>query len=299
MRGTERGHVTDLLPAYLNGTLEMRAERRVDEHLRTCAECRAELASWQSVGDAVEISQATTPAPSTAVLDGALRRIEREGASSPPLASRLSLAWQLLLGQLPLVRPEIWVASALTVGLGCLVALLMAVPSSAGVPLAVLAPVVAAVGVSLVYGPENDASLEVALSTPTPPRLVLLARLVLVYGYDLALALVASGVVALARVEVGLWTVVELWIGPMFFLSSLALALSLFLGPTPAIIAAMTLWGVRLVAATNPDQTVWARTVESLWRANAALLPLAALLLAAAVLLAPYAAGPARRREVW
>ena len=291
MRGPEPGHVADLLPAYLNGTLQAGDERRVDEHLRGCAACRAELPSWEAVRGAVGVSQAALPTPSPAVFDRAMARIEAERAGLSPLASRLSLAWQLLLGQLPLVRREIWIASALTVGLGCLVALLVAAPSGAGGPLAVLAPVVAAVGVSLVYGPENDASLEVALSTPTPPRIVLLTRLVLVYGYDLALTLAASGVVALASVEVGLWSLVGLWIGPMFFLSALALLLSLFLGPTPAIMAAMTLWTTKLVAADDGARTFltreWADRIELFWRADPVLLPLAAALLVTAVILTP------------
>lgn len=291
MRGTEPGHVADLLPAYLNGTLEAGEEHRVDEHLRGCAACRAELSSWEVIRGAVDVSQSAVPAPSPTVLDGALARIAREEARPSPLAPRLSLAWQLLLGQLPLVRRELWLASALTVGLGCLVALLVAAPSEAGGPLAVLAPVIAAVGVSLVYGPENDASLEIALSTPTPPRLVLLARLVLVYGYDLALALAASAVVALTRAEVGLWPLVELWLGPMFFLSALALLLSLVLGPTPAVMAAMTLWATKLVATSEGTRTLvapgWADRIGAFWQANPILLPLAAALLAAAVLLAP------------
>lgn len=291
MRGTDPGHVADLLPAYLNGTLGARTEARVDEHLRTCARCRSDLASWEAVRGAVEASQAAVPAPSPAVLGGALARIEQEEDGPSPFASRLSLAWQLLLGQLPLVRREIWLASALTVGLGCFVALLITVPSAAGEPLAVLAPVIAAVGVSLVYGPDNDASLEVALSTPTPPRLVLLARLVLVYGYDLALALAASGFVALLRAEVGLWPLIELWIGPMFFLSSLALLLSLFLGPTPAIVAAVTLWATKLVATGDGARVflapVWTERIEAFWQASPLLLSLAAALLVAAILLAP------------
>ena len=291
MKGEYPAHVTDLLPAYLNATLEAREETRVDGHLRNCPACRSELASWEEIRGAVGSSQEATPAPSPAVLAGALAKIKDKEAAHPPPGSRLSLAWQLLLGQLPLVRREIWAASAVTVGLGCLVALLMASPSAAGAPLAVLAPMVAAIGVSLVYGPENDASLEVALSTPTPPRLVLLARLVLVYGYDLGLVLAASGVVASARGGTGLWPLVSLWIGPMFFLSSLALLLSLFLGPTPAIMAAMTLWATKLLVTNDGARTFlapgWADRLELFWLANAVLLPLAATLFIAAVLLAP------------
>ena len=291
MRGKDPGHVTDLLPAYLNATLEAREERRLGEHLRDCPGCRAELGSWKSVRDAVAVSQEAAPAPPPAVLAGALARVRQEERGTSPLVSRLSLAWQLLVRQLPLVRREIWAASAVTVGLGCLVALLTAAPSAAGTPLAVLAPAVAAVGVSLVYGPENDASLEVALSTPTPPRLVLLARLVLVYGYDLALALSASGLVALVSGGTGLWPLVSLWIGPMLFLSSLALLLSLVVGPTPAIMAALTLWATKLLAtgdgALRFFTPVWADRIELFWQANPILLPLAAALLAVAVLLVP------------
>lgn len=288
MRSPEPGHVFDLLPAYLNGTLKS-GELRVEEHLRSCPACRTELASWEVIRGAVELSQEGTPAPPQAVLAGALAEVKAGEAVHPSPGSRLSLAWQLLVGQLPLVRREIWLASALTVGLGCLVALLLADPSVAGASLAVLAPVVAAVGVSLVYGPENDTSLEVALSTPTPPRLVLLARLVLVYGYDLALALVASGVVTLAHGDTSLWQLVSLWIGPMFFLSSLALLLSLFLGPTPAIVTAVTLWATKLLATGDGAffAPTWADRIESFWQANPVLLPLAAALLVVAVSLAP------------
>lgn len=291
MRGKDPGHVTGLLPDYLNATLQAREERRVGEHLRDCPACRAALASWESVRGAVTVAQEATPAPPPAVLAGALARIGRRQTEPASHTARLSLAWQLLAGQLPLVRREIWAASAITVGLGCLVASLTAAPSAAGAPLAVLAPAVAAVGVSLVYGPENDASLEIALSTPTPPRLVLLARLVLVYGYDLALALAASGIVALVSGGTGLWPLVSLWIGPMFFLSSLALLLSLFLGPTPAIMAALTLWATKLLATGDGARRFfapgWADRIELFWQANPILLPLAAALLAVAVLLAP------------
>ena len=284
-------HVAGLLPAYLGGTLDAHEERLVEGHLEACAACRVEIASWEAVRGATVAARERVPVPPAGVMEGALARIEAEDAVPTSPLSRLSLAWQLLVGQLPLVRREIWAASAITVGLGCLVGLMTAGPSAAGAPLAVLAPVVAAVGVSLVYGPENDVSLEVALSTPTPARLVLLARLVLVYGYDLALALAASGAVALTHGEAGLWPLVSLWIGPMFFLSSLALLLSLFLGPTPAIMAAMTLWATKLLAMNDGARTFltpeWADRIGAFWQANPVLLPLAATLLVAAVILAP------------
>lgn len=61
---------------------------------------------------------------------------------------------------------------------------------------------IAAVGLALVYGPEVDPGLELALATPTAPRSVLLARMTLVFAYDLGLALAANAVVLAVRGDV-------------------------------------------------------------------------------------------------
>lgn len=298
-RGTNR-HVAELLPAYFNGTLAEHEERRVGEHLESCDSCRAELVFWRTVSGAVIEASDSAPAPPDLAMAGVWDRIEarrqeereeeqtRAGIRDPSL--RLSLARQLLLGQVALVRKEIWAASALTIGLGCLVALLISNPSSVGSPLAILAPVVAALGVAFLYGPENDPSLEVALSTPTSPRLVLLARLVLVYAYDVALVLGAALVLTFLREGVDLLPLVSLWVGPMFFLSSLALALSLFFGPTIGATVAMGLWTVKLLAAAysaGPFAPAGSELMDAFWRANPILLPLAAILICLALFCAP------------
>ena len=290
----EHANIIEALPAYTNGTLVPQERRLVSAHLDSCDACRAELASWRAVGTASRSVSSRVSDPSEALMERVWSRIgedEPAASSSGRLEERLSLGLQLLVGQLALVRREIWVASAATMALGCLVALLTAGASAGGVVLAVFAPMIAAVGVAFIYGPENDPSLEVALSTPTSPRLVLLARLTLVYGYDLALALVATVVLALANGGVGLWTLISLWIGPMLFLSALALFLSLLFGPTPATLVALTLWGVRLVAYSSASQGLALsremRLLESFWQSTSLLLPLAALLLLVTILYAP------------
>ena len=289
--------VEDLLPYYINGTLDAREDRRVRLHLDHCGACRAELASWMTVEKAATVFSESLPEPPAAVLNRALEQIESEveipwtGAEPRSLTSRLSLGAQLLRGQLPLVRREIWAASPLTMLVGCLVALMAATPGAAGATLAVFAPVIAAVGVMFVYGPENDPSLEVALSTPTSQRLVLLARLTLVYGYDLALTLVATGVLVVVRGGLDTWPLISLWVGPMLFLSALALLLSLLLGTATAMLVTMGLWASRLVAAWMDNSPVMENTgfpagvqlVDAFWQANALLLPLAGLLLVVAL----------------
>lgn len=209
-----------------------------------------------------------------------------------PLGSRVALAWQLLLGQLPLVRKEIWIASPLTIAVGCIVGMMTAEPAASGLLLAVLAPVVAAVGVAFVYGPENDPSLEVALSTPTPPRLILMARLTLVYGYDLVLALVATGLLATVKGGLDVWPLISLWVVPMLFLSALSLLLSLTWGTTAAMLATIALWTTKVVYAAGSPETFSSTTgglglVEAFWGTNTVLLPLAVVLITVALLRVP------------
>lgn len=285
-------HTQELLPAFVNGTLSKDEERRVREHLTECDVCRAELASWEAVAGATVAASGKAPAPSAQAWEGVWARIQREeaAAGSPSPVSLVSLVWQLLKGQAPLVRNEIWVASAITMALGCVVALLAATPSATGLALSMFAPLIAAVGVAFIYGPENDPSLELALSTPTSPRMVLLSRLTLVHGYDLALAAAAS-VLLVAVKGVSLWPLISLWLGPMLFLSALALLLSLLLGTTAASLTAMGLWGVRLLAEANVGSGlgVWegAALVEALWASTPLLVALAAVMLAATLIFVP------------
>ena len=294
MSNDPKVHVTDLLPAHANGTLGSREQEGVREHLLGCPSCRAKLASWEAMRGATAALSAALPPPPEGILERVWERVGEEdvaGGGRREARARLSLAWQLLRGQVPLVRCGIWAASAFTMALGCVVALLAAGPAHGGEVLAVFAPVVAAVGVAFLYGPENDPSLELALSTPTPPRLVLLARLVLVYGYDLALALVATAVLVLATDGVGAWALISLWIGPMLFLSALALLFSLLLGANAAVLVAMGLWATKLAVASGTGGTPaferGAEFLNAFWRTEPVLLPLAAVLLAAAMLCVP------------
>jgi hypothetical protein len=140
---------------------------------------------------------------------------------------------------------------------------------------------------TLIYGPEIDPSLEVALATPTSPRLILLARLTLVSGYDLLLTLVATaGLVPLGRGGFASTLSFE-WLGPMLFLSALALILSLRLGPTVAASMALILWMVRVFVASGAGLGVLNGQETSLivqaWSTNAVTLAGAAILTALAV----------------
>ena len=223
----EIGHesAASLLALYAAGTLDPSDSRRLEAHLASCDECRADLALWLDVGLAVTEEATLLPRVSPRVLDGALARVREE--QEPAVAGARLLAtgqvrrrrparlavryrvsralWRmatLVRAQLLLLRQEVWLSSLLVMLLGYVVALVSGQGDRAASVIGALAPLVAAAGVALVYGPDVDPGLELALATPTSPRQVLLARLVVVFGYDLCLALAATvGLLPLVPVD--------------------------------------------------------------------------------------------------
>jgi hypothetical protein len=290
---TERNgvHPGNNLPAFLNGTLDPAETSAVRAHLATCPACRRELAEWEAIASATGLLAAATPPALVPAGVWAAIGDSRPAAQPDRSAWRLaSLAWQLLLGQIPLVRGAIWTASAVTMLAGCLVAVLLSHAVEAGAVLAMVAPLVAAMGVAFIYGPENDPGLEMSLATATPPQLVLAARLTLVYGFDLALAVLAALVLAVQG-GTDLVPLISLWLGPMLFLSALTLVLSLLWGSTVAVIAAMGLWLLRLSVAMDAgrslDLGVFTELGNTFWQRTPLLIALTALLLLLALYRAP------------
>ncbi len=288
MIGQQDGrHVADVLPAYAQGTLAPADATRVRRHLDRCPLCRAEAVEWEAIKGATRMA-AYAPAPSPALLDGVWEQIDQQERATPALARQRWAPWQVLLGQLPLVHRRIWIASALTMALGWVVALPLG--TSAGAVVALLTPLVAAIGVAFIYGPENDPALEIALSTPTSPRLVLLARLTLVFGYDLALAGGATVLLALLK-GVTLWPLIALWLGPMLCLSALSLLLALIVGATAAVLLALVVWGLHVTIGLGAGNGLLHGDAFSalnlLWGTNLPALLLATLFVTAAFVYAP------------
>jgi len=284
----EQHPAADQLAAYAAGTLSEDERARLAAHAAACRHCQHDLAEWSAVRLA---TRAALPEviPDSRVLAGVHQQIASERSTAAPGPTFL---WQLLLAQVPLVRRQIWAASALVLSLGAAVTTLLGT-SVGGSVLALLAPVVAAAGVGFIYGPENDPPLELELATPTSPRLILLARLTIVFGYNFLLAVALSAVLAGRDPAPGqLQALILQWLGPMLLLSAASLALSLRFGSAVGVSLAILLWALRLAAmavslnALAPDALL-GPTLALFGSTNIVTLALAVALVAAAVVWLP------------
>ncbi len=174
--------------------------------------------------------------------------------SPAPRFQRRRIAWwSLLRAQVRIVQHEIWIASALVILLGCGVTLIKPSAALDQLPLVLIAPVVAALGIAFLYGPAAEPAVELELATPTSPRLLVLARLLLVFAFDLVLALLGSALLVLTQSGWSWWPLVTLWLAPMTFLAALAFLLSMiFSEPLIGATICLVLWGAQVLRQFFP-----------------------------------------------
>jgi hypothetical protein len=274
-------HASDLLPEYFAGALDSETRQAVRTHLLTCPACAAELRAWEQIGAVERERVVETPTPSLALLGEVWRRIDVEPAAHPsaPRSAPAAYLWNVVTAQTRLLRRSVWVASALGIALATLLAASLSAEGGQDGALTIALPLIAAAGVAFLYGPDNDPGLEITLATPTPARLVLLSRFGLLFVFDVALALIGTLAISLARGE-SLWGLALAWLGPMTLLATLSLALSLFTGPVVAALGAAVAW---LASALRFDSGIALRfSPEALARMTPGILALSvgALLLA-------------------
>lgn len=158
------------------------------------------------------------------------------------LHSYALLTLTVLHVQIRIVRNAIWLASALVMALGALVTMMTYSPTVGSTVLMIVTPLVAALGIAFIYGEDIDPPTELLMSTPVSPRLVLMARMALVFGFDLTLGLLASLAAALTT-DISFMPLVMTWLAPMAFLSMLAFLMSVvFNDPLASVLISMGIW---------------------------------------------------------
>jgi anti-sigma factor RsiW len=83
-------HIDELLPFYVNQTLNEKDIALVHLHLKTCAECRQELELWEEIADVTAaVDRPSAPSHLSPLVHGSPSR----RPSSPGSASALHLIW--------------------------------------------------------------------------------------------------------------------------------------------------------------------------------------------------------------
>ncbi len=289
----EHEEAVDLLPLLAAGQLARLEREALEAHLKECGRCRTDLALWEAVKREIHGADRDVAAPS-GIAERALDRARRRQAS-PEAARR---AWTLVRAQAPLVRRELFPASAALMALGALAAAL----AHKVAVFDLLAPMIAAASVTMIYGREQDPAAELALSTPTSPWKLLFARLTLVSGYNLLLAFAASAALWTVMPAGLLGSLVLGWLGPLTFLSALALVLSMWAGTTVALLISYVAWMLQWVlsgaAGEGPESwTSFVASYQGFWRNTVVQVGLAAALVVVGLWSAERAARPGRRAE--
>lgn len=286
-------HVTDVLPAYVNGKLDPYSAEQVHGHLLYCETCQAELSAWEAIRETAQFISASKPLPSTNILDRVWTKIDAP-AQEVKVGRRsvrqvIGHLWLVLGKQVRIIHKSIWIASTLVGLFGCFLALFISNNhlQDAASMLALFTAVVAASGVAFIYGTDNDAGFEITLSTPTSIRIVMLCRMLLVIGYNFVISAIVSTVIGLMHGG-GIWEIMQLWIGPMLLLSSISMSLSLMVGSALAVAVSLIIEALQAIPVTiERGLLVLQLARPDVWQTNPMVLLLAALIFLFAVFYAP------------
>ena len=229
----------ELLPFYAAGGCTPQQKSEMEVHLSNCPECQTELAMWKAVSSEIETANHEVTAPS-GIPAQALKRIHAPN----PLTAALRQSWQLVRAQLYIVQSELWSVSAIVMLIGVLVA----VVAKRDMVIYLLSPLMAASTLAMLYGPDHAPADELARATATSPWKILLARMSIMSCYNLLLGLAASLALLLFVKPDMLGTIILGWVGPLAFLSSLALLLSVWWGTGIAIVVTYGLWMAQYVS---------------------------------------------------
>jgi hypothetical protein len=222
----------------------------------------------------------------SAALDRVLAGAMEQARGEVPNTTYVRWAWLVLRAQVPIVLQRLLAASLLVMMLGAAVVMASGRGWSRDV-FVLLAPLAAAGGSAILF---RDGLGELGLVLPARPRLVLLARLVVVFAADLAAALLTSVAVA-GRMHEALGALIGAWLGPMLLLATVSLLVSVVSGPGAGTTVALGLWFLRVLAGLDTPggfvtPSVAAR-VDAAWATSPIVLVVALTLLAASVVAAP------------
>jgi hypothetical protein len=246
---------------------------------------REAAASALSRYDAAPVSATPPVIKSERIVPAARQEIPMDRPSLfARLLPRLLRPLSILKRQIPLLHKSLWIGTPLFMLLWCILAFYRVIGGVGGwhraaLYLALFTTISAAAGTAFIYGGENDAGLELTLSTPTSIRGIMFYRFLLVAGYNMLLSAGASAVIALMHGG-SLWEIIQLWLGPLVLLSSFTLMLSMLIGSWLALSAAVIVELSQSLAVNSQEHWLSIQlSFSSNWQTSPTILCLALLLI--------------------
>ncbi len=170
----------------------------------------------------------------------------RQTMAAFPLTASSGWSWlQAVRPQLRVFSPAFWLASALVLLAG---SFLLYRPDGDLVPLMLLSPLLAALGVAYAFRNTDRSTFELEATSALPMETITLARLTLVVAYNLLVGLVVLAGTALTISGINLGMLAVSWLATLLFWSGLALFASVRWGPWIGMGLATGLWALELVA---------------------------------------------------
>ena len=239
-------HVDELLPFYVNATLQEEQREAVEAHLKGCARCRMAFREWEDLAGWIQFAAPLQGQAGVASGLPALSPVVRANLRGKPSFPEAVLSTASLIAAQRIFLKESWMILTLSAVLLASVLAGLFLPAkynlTSPIPFILLVPLLAVLGISFFETQEGDLSHEIVAATPTHPGVLTFARLTLSLGVIAGLALVGSLLIAaFGGVSLG-WLVVT-WLGPMLWLPALATLLALLLNPWTAAGISVTLWG--------------------------------------------------------
>lgn len=164
----------------------------------------------------------------------------------PPSNNFFQKNWKHLLRlmrcQWVVFESSFWLSGLFILILGLLMTLLK---SSELLPLLLLtlSPLLAAGSVVYLFRPETRTLHELEMLTATHPAEALLARLIMVFGLNVAVTFLLMLVIHLEGTQIVLWRLALAWLGPLLTLTGMALYVTLRWGVLLGAVLPLALWG--------------------------------------------------------
>jgi hypothetical protein len=211
--------------------------------------------------------------------------------------TQLQHLWNVLISQPKVMHYGTWLASAIVLAIFSVFFFAHQFQASilsgnvAATWLTIMIVGASAISSTFIYGQEVDPALELVLTAPVSPRLLLACRMLLLSAYNILFGGLLSVLIVLLYGG-DFWQIVQLWLGPLILLSTVSMTLSLFASSMVVIGTMLAIEGFQFLAVSTEQRIPLLHSIlTQFWQTNPQI-----LLLTFCLLLFTFCCMPERKR---